>query len=155
MFQRTLKKITLYLLEKVSVRNKYKSNDEKEYLVAYTETFAMFSKIFLEGIHTPNIMERFLEFICIYYPLSKVSYLLNTLEKEGSIEKEFKDNLEHIMNRRDRTSKKDFSNFVRNNLCMKTIMKYCKEVFDNIGEKLLKGKAKKSVERVLSNYSDL
>mmetsp|Transcript_41193 Transcript_41193/g.47431 ORF Transcript_41193/g.47431 Transcript_41193/m.47431 type:complete len:80 (+) Transcript_41193:549-788(+) len=79
MFQRTLKKLSLFLLEKVSVRNKYKSNNQKEYLFAYTETFAMFAKVFLEGPNTPNMIERFLEFASIYYPTSKVKIIAGNL----------------------------------------------------------------------------
>lgn len=105
MYQRNLKKVTLFMLEKVSVRNKYKCNDVREYLVAYTETFTIFSLIFLEGPHTPNILERFLEFIWIYYPTSKVKFIADELEKEKAISNDVKLHIHEISDIRDRTSK--------------------------------------------------
>lgn len=151
MYQRTLKKVTLFLLEKVSVRNKYKCNEAREYLVAYTETFAVFAMLFLEGAHTPNMLTRFLEFITIYYPTLKINRIADLLWMEGSINEELRNHIHSISKRRDKTSKKDFNNFAQNNLCMKAILKYSKEVFDEAGEKILKGKTKKSVQKVLYN----
>ena len=72
MYQRTLKKIALYLLEKVSVRNKYKANKMHEYLIAYTETFSVFSILLLQGRDTPGLLEKFLDFVSIYFPIAKL-----------------------------------------------------------------------------------
>ena len=154
MYQRTLKKICLVLLEKVSVRNKYKSNDEREYLYAYTETFAIFSMIFLEGKSTEGMLYRFLEFISIYYPISKVIKIAKNLEDEGSIStSEFK-KVELLIKYRCKTAKRNFGKFAKHNKCVSSIINYSKSVFAQIGERVLKGKAKRSVEKVLSfqNY---
>jgi hypothetical protein len=57
--------------------------------VAYAETFAMFLMLFLQSLDTPNIMQRFLEFITIYYPASKVKKIADLLQEEGSIDQNF------------------------------------------------------------------
>lgn len=115
MYQRTLKKIALYLLEKVSVRNKYKSNKSFEYLIAYTETFAVFSIILMEGKRTPDIIKKFIEFTSIYFPTVKVIKIMKDLVAEGSIDQDYKDWMTKVTMMRDKTAKKNFNTFVQNN----------------------------------------
>lgn len=152
MYQRTLKKIALYLLEKVSVRNKYKSNKSFEYLIAYTETFAVFSIILMEGKRTPDIIKKFIEFTSIYFPTVKVIKIMKDLVAEGSIDQDYKDWMTKVTMMRDKTAKKNFNTFVQNNSWMKAILTYSKQVYDREGENILKGKLRKTVEKVLISW---
>jgi len=148
MYQRNIKKVTLFLLEKVSVRNKYKSNEVIEFLVAYAETFAVFTMIFHEGLDTPNMLHKFLDFTTIYYPTNKVKHIANLLWEEKSISCEFRDHIHVISDIRDKTSKKDFGFFTQNNACMLAILAYWRDLFEREGKHILKGRMKKIVQKV-------
>lgn len=154
MYQRNLKKIALYLLEKVSVRNKYKCHDESEYLVAYTETFVLFSLVFLGENEEGDIIKNFLEFITIYFPTNKVIKLAEILLEEGSIEEELKNHVHLIAEMRDKTSKKNFNLFVQNNYCMMKIVHFCQKIFEKTDKDTLKGKARETVQKVLYAFEE-
>ena len=112
----------------------------------------MFSLVFLGGIEEELIIETFLEFACIYYPTGKIKKLAEFLRKEGSITTDFQRNIEIILSKRDKTSKKDFNAFVNSNKCMKKIISYCRELFDTEGKEFLKGKAAGCVEKLLYTF---
>ncbi|CAI2386061.1 unnamed protein product [Moneuplotes crassus] len=152
MYQRNLKKITLFLLKNVSVRNKYKCNDAKQFLMAYSETFVLFCFIFFKEIPIEDTLIKFLEFTCIYYPTVKVKSLAKRLCIEGSITKEFQAQLERLASIREQTSKKSFLIFVKNNSCMRRIIRYCKDLYDTRGKHVLKGRAAGCVQKLLYHF---
>ena len=76
---------------------------------------------------------------------------MEELVKEGSITYEYQRWMENLAAQRDKTAKKDFNGFAQNNECMKAILRYSKSVFDKYGDCLLKGKMKKTVEKILIN----
>lgn len=155
MFQRTIKKIAFFMLDKVSVKNKYKSNDLSEYIQAYTETFCIFSLIFLDGQDTQKLMVRFIEFISIYFPIQKVVFITKELHKEKAISDTEFTELETMIKIRDKTAKKVFKSFLNSNLCMKNVMLYAANVFQKNSDIMVDGKAKKWVEKILTNVQKL
>ena len=61
-------------------------NSEKDFLYAYTESFALFWIIFLKGKDTENMLDRFLEFITLYFPPPKIIKVARKLLEENSIQ---------------------------------------------------------------------
>lgn len=78
---RTIKKLTYHLMGKCAAKNMYKRNEVSEYLVAFSESHSSFLFSISEFCES-QLLESFVEFIIIYFPVEKASELINTLIKQ-------------------------------------------------------------------------
>jgi len=79
---RALKKLTYFLVEKCASKNMYKRGSVEEYLCAFSE--AQCSFLFsINAFDENRLVESFVEFIVVFFPIDKVNYVIDTLIEQN------------------------------------------------------------------------
>ena len=126
---RTLKKLTYHLMGKCAAKNMYKGNEVSEYLVAFSESHSSFLFSISEFCES-QLLESFVEFIIIYFPVEKASELINILIKQKAWDEGFLRMQLSILKKRDKTSKKNIKYWASNSLVLRQIMQCALEVLN-------------------------
>ena len=79
---RALKKLSYHLVEKCAAKNMYKRNEMSKFLIAFSEAYNSFL-FAIKNDYETNMLETFVEFVVIYFPVDKVRALINNLIKQN------------------------------------------------------------------------
>lgn len=134
---RFFKKIPDVFLKYIGSRCQFKSRDIWSVLRSYLKSFLKGYLVIFSCEEGTNLSELFLDYVCLCFPTTKVTEILNKWLAEGSIKDElYNDKINQLVLRK-KASKKAFKDFYKANVCLRTICQVIPTRFINLDGILL------------------
>lgn len=128
-FIRWLKKLTYHLVEQCAAKNMYKKNETSNFIVAFSESHSSFL-FSINKFDEVNLVESFIEYMVIYFPLDKARKLIKSMIKQNSWSQDFLQMQLEILEHREVTSKKNIKKWTENSPTFKMIFELALEVLE-------------------------
>jgi hypothetical protein len=127
LFFRAVKKLTYELVETCATINSYKHSRPEEFIISYAEAhFAFLTSLKKED--EVLSLDKFIEFIIIYFPEDKVRTLLAQFLDEKCISEKYAKRQLALLDERDITSRKHIKKWTQESSTLQQILKLSLEV---------------------------
>ena len=106
----------------------YKKSDLNYYLYSFLESFSSF--LFSINCHDSNLSELFVEYVVIYFPKGKAEEIIELMKSQEYMDINFLLKQKELLDSREKTSKKNIKDWVKNSSMMRKIFNLSLQVLE-------------------------